>query len=583
VSEQPSSSSPSGRLVVVTPWYPGPEHPSWGASVRSTVGALRDQYPDPLVVHVVARTADDGRPAPEPLREVVDGVDVLRVPVIAGPTMPRARLAELTRDALAPFADELADADVVHVHALMPTGWAVVELIGSRTRVVVTEHGLDLGEVWDDTDSAALCASAVRGSAAVVAVSEVSARELRAHVPEAADRIHTVPPAVDVTRFEPRAGGAATLDRWLHIGLVAGRDEVERLVRAFARWRGRRPTATLEVVGAGEGSALVRDLADELGVADAVMLREPVAPDDVAALFGRVDVLVHLSSAEPMGIAPVEALAAGIPVVATATAEAQRTLDVAQDLWAAWLVPASGDVDDVIAAVDGLEARHRSARPDLVREDLATRFGTEHVARSLGHLLSGEPETDLGADSPVVVAIALHRSSQAAAVRTARDAARRGARAYLVTDDGADVDVDDRVTVLDVAAARYAVPTHRLERLVVDALPRAVLSAARPVARAVGRDAALDVLDERHRSASQWFKRKVGERAVHAHVDPLVLARHVERTWGHLLVGPVLITWGDPRGIPLAAALARANPDAVVVRTVHHDRLVELVDRAPSS
>ncbi|UJP39535.1 glycosyltransferase [Cellulomonas palmilytica] len=573
-----TTSSRPDRLVVVTPWYPTPEHPYWGAFVRETTLALLEQFPDPLVVHVEARVPD----APEvaTTRDVVDGLEVLRVPFVADPTTPRARVAELTREALAPYADELAAAQVVHVHVGMPTGWAVVDLVGERTRVVVSEHASYLNRLWADERTSAMYADTVRGAARFTTVGEDTAQAVRRRYPDVADRVHTVPNPVDVARFEPREETPHRLDRWLYVGNVLESKGVLRLVRAFAAWRERRPDATLTVAGGGADTARAVALADELGVTDAVRFLGRVDPAQIGAVYRDADVLVHLSVSETFGLTAVEALATGLPVVATATRGAQRNLDVAQDLWMAWLVEIGDQVDDVLAAVEGLEARHRSARPALVREDLALRFGPGTIAATLGRTLRGEPEPEIPSDAPVVVAIALHRAVVPGAARIVRDAARRGARAYLVTDGPHAVDVDDRVTVLDVSPARYRVVTHRLERWTVDGVPRVLLGAARPLARAVGREATVDALAERQQGASAWLKRNLGEKAVHAHVDPLVLAGYVERAWGDLLVDPVLVTWGDPRGIPLATRIARANPDALVVRTAHHDVVVDVLGGA---
>ncbi len=574
---EPTSTTRAGRLVVVTPWYPTPENPYWGAFVRATTLALVEQFPDPLVVHAEARPA--GTPDLAATRQVVDGLEILRVPFVADPQTPRAHLAELTRQALEPYADELAAAHVVHVHVGMPTGWAVVDLVGDRTRVVVTEHASYLNRLWADERASQMYARTIRGAAAVTTVGEDTARALRQRYPDRADAIHTVFNPVDVERFVPREEVAGRLDRWLYVGNLLEAKGVLRLVRAFAQWRALRPDATLTVVGGGADEDRMRALAQELGVVDAVRFLGRVAPDRVGDVHRDADVMVHLSTSETFGLAAVEALASGLPVVATATRGGLRNLDVAQDLWMAWLVGIGDDVDDVLAAVHGLEARHRSARPALVREDLARRFGPVGVAARLGRTLRGEPEPELPADAPVVVAIALYRTAVRPAVRVVRDAARRGARAYLVTDDVHAVDLDDRVTVLDVAPVRHRLLTHRLERWAVDGVPRVLLRAARPIARVAGRTESLDRLARRHRRASARFKRRVGEPAVHAHVDPLVLAAYVERTWGDLLVDPVLVTWGDPRGIPLAARLARANPDAVVVESAHHDVVVDVLER----
>ncbi len=566
-----------GRLVVVTPWYPTAENPYGGAFVRETTRALLGAFPDPLVVHVEVR-ALDAAPV-EPSLGVVDGLEVFHLTAPMDPMTPRHRVAELVRDALAPYAPVLAAAAVLHVHVGMPTGWAVLDLVGDRTRVVVSEHASYLNKLWSVPQSEAMYARTVRGAALVTAVGEDTTRAVQQRYPEVADKVHTVPNPVDVERFAPRELPPTNLHRWLYVGNLLEAKGVLRLVRAFAAWHAQRPTATLTVAGGGVDADRVRALADELGVGAAVRLVGRVAPAQVGALYQDADVLVHLSVSETFGLTAVEALASELPVVATATRGGTRTLDVAQDEDMARLVPVGDGVEDVIAAVRELEERRASARPGLVRADLAVRFGTRPVGDVLAAALRGEPVDEPDPDAPLVVAVALHGSALPGAVRVVRDAVRRGARAVLIADGADRLELDRRVQRLDVAPIRAGLLSHRLEGWVLDGVPRALIGATRPVARRAGRERVVDAALQRQQRLSTRWKTAVGGPG-HARIDPGALARVVTREAGPLVAGAALVTWGHVRGRPLAERIAAGSPGAVVVQDADLEVVSRVVQRA---
>lgn len=570
-----ATSARPGRLVVVTPWYPTAANPYWGTFVRETTRALAPQFPDPLVVHLEA--VGDDMPAGT-TRQVEDGLEVLRLRVPAPGALPRAEVATRMRDALAPHADELRQAVAVHAHVGIPAAWGVVDLVGADVPVVVSEHASYLNRVFADERASRMYHETVAGARALTTVGPHLSHVLHRRFADLPTPVRTVPNPVDLTRFEARSEPVHALDRWLYVGNLLEAKGALRLVRAFAAWRAERPTATLTVAGDGVDRPRVEALAAALGVADAVTLLGRVAPEDVPPLYRKADVLVHLSRAETFGLTAVEALASGLPVVATATDGARANLDVAQDTWTAWLVELGDDVEPVLAGVRGLEARLGASRFDLAREDVERRFGTQAVAAALGAVLRGEP-VQVPTDGPLVVALALHTSVLRRASRVVSDAARRGAHAVLVTDWADDVEVDERVEVVEVGPRRRRISTHRLERWTIDGVPRVAVAAARPVSRLVGQERLVDQVDQSARRFGTWWRRAIGERAMHAHLDPLVLARHVLEEHGDRLADPVLVVWGDPRGIPLAARLARAHPDAVVVASASHELVVELLDR----
>lgn len=126
-----------------------------------------------------------------------------------------------------------------------------------------------------------------------------------------AKNLRVVPNAIDVDRFARGAGAGRDIDV-----LFVGRLSIEKGADLVIRAAGRLPQPA-RVVIAGEGAERGRleALAAELGVA--VTFAGWVAKADLPALVGRARVQVVPSRSEAQGMAAVEALAAGTPVIAS--------------------------------------------------------------------------------------------------------------------------------------------------------------------------------------------------------------------------------------------------------------------------
>ena len=178
---------------------------------------------------------------------------------------------------------------------------------------------------------------------------------------------------VDVARLTGRA-----LERWdarvalkleqsaAVIGTAARFDEVKRLdllVRALPAL----PAATLVLIGGGAEGASLRALAARLGVAPRVRFAGEVV--DAARLFRAFDVFAASSRKEGLPLAVIEAMALGLPVVATDIAAHRETLG-----------PSAGLVEATPEAL--------AKRLDEVLTDggLRTRLGAENRTRARSEL-----------------------------------------------------------------------------------------------------------------------------------------------------------------------------------------------------
>jgi glycosyltransferase involved in cell wall biosynthesis len=159
-------------------------------------------------------------------------------------------------------------------------------------------------------------------TATFVCVSEGVAEEMRAHYPDAAERMVTIHNGVDTEAFAPQAHteAARTLRGTLDIG-------EQRLVAAFvAREWGHKglkeaiaalalaPEWDLVVAGGGD-EALYRALADSLGVGENVHWLGVVR--EIQVVYALADAFVLPSSYETFSLVTFEAAASGLPVLAT--------------------------------------------------------------------------------------------------------------------------------------------------------------------------------------------------------------------------------------------------------------------------
>lgn len=95
---------------------------------------------------------------------------------------------------------------------------------------------------------------------------------------------------------------------------------VDVTVRAFALLKARYPQATLTLAGVGSEEGRLRALAAALGI-DGIHFAGRVDPQSMPALLDDADILVNASVVDNQPVSVLEAFAAGLPTVSTATGE----------------------------------------------------------------------------------------------------------------------------------------------------------------------------------------------------------------------------------------------------------------------
>lgn len=212
-----------------------------------------------------------------------------------------------------------AGVDVVHTHNPLPLAYGAVAGRLARAAVVHTKHGANP----DRGRRLLLRRLGGHLAHAYVAVSSATAAVARRNHECPSERLHTIPNGVDLAAFahdeEARAAVRAELgipaDAWV-FGTV-GRLRVEKnfpaLIRAAAPLLG--PRARLVIVGDGVEMPKLVAAAAAAGASAWTVLAG--ARSDVPRILSAFDAFVMSSDTEGLPLGLVEAMAAGLPIVAT--------------------------------------------------------------------------------------------------------------------------------------------------------------------------------------------------------------------------------------------------------------------------
>ena len=207
--------------------------------------------------------------------------------------------------------------DLVHVHGFrVDQGWILPWLAARGLATVYTEHATV--EDWGgalEPGSPDLLASAD----AITCVSDRARESLAALLP-AARRVgitrHIVA-APERSAVVPRATAPGDVVHFVCVARLCTEKGIEPLLRAFAHACERGTAARLTLAGDGPDRDRFEQLAVALGIADRVRFRGRFPHSALGAVLGEADVFVLPSFTEGLPVAMMEAMAHGMPIVAT--------------------------------------------------------------------------------------------------------------------------------------------------------------------------------------------------------------------------------------------------------------------------
>jgi N-acetyl-alpha-D-glucosaminyl L-malate synthase BshA len=251
--------------------------------------------------------------------------------------------------------------DLLHVHYAIPhatTAYLAREMLNGEwpLKVITTLHGTDITLVGQESSFYGITKFSIEQSDAVTAVSTYLHNETyRAFGCNTCD-IRVIPNFVNLQEY--RAGDPSCRERLAppghklitHVSNFREVKRVKDVIRVFARIQLAMP-ATLIMIGDGPDRVDAENEARDLGVSGHVQFLGRL--DSVASLLKGSDLFILPSQTESFGLAALEAMACGAPVVATRAGGLPEVID--------------DGINGILEPVGSVEAMGRRA-VELLRE-----------------------------------------------------------------------------------------------------------------------------------------------------------------------------------------------------------------------
>lgn len=243
---------------------------------------------------------------------------------------------------------------IIHAHYALPNAISALlarEIVGNKVKVITTLHGTDITIWGKDPSLRPVLRYGLERSNAITAVSHSLKKETMNSL-NLARPIEVIYNFVDTRLYKRnpdedlRAKLAPRGEKIiLHVSNFRPVKRVPDLLRAFANLSKEKNDCLLLLVGEGVERVKAETMADELGIRERVMFLGTWI--DLVPLFSVADLFVLPSEKESFGLAALEAMACGVPVVATKTGGLPEIVEHGKT---GFLVPV-GDVRELTSAI----------------------------------------------------------------------------------------------------------------------------------------------------------------------------------------------------------------------------------------
>lgn len=274
------------------------------------------------------------------------------------------------------------DPSILHAHFF--AGAAAVPELATRLGIpfVITEHTSRLAaknaERYVSRQGIDIMKDVFAHAAGVFFVGEEQLRS--ANRLGATGTFDVIPNPVDTSLFSAKAVPSRTF-RIVTIGHLNKRKRQDLLIEALADVTKEYPTASVDIIGGGEQSRTLKRMVRDLGLQRSVTLHGWTQREEIAKILQDASLYVHTSKRESFGVAIVEALLSGTPVVALrcggVTEELHESVGVTVDTTEASTLAAS-----IVDALRRLESG-TFATPGEIGTWASERYGSEAVAAAV--------------------------------------------------------------------------------------------------------------------------------------------------------------------------------------------------------
>jgi glycosyltransferase involved in cell wall biosynthesis len=372
----------SVKVLFITTWYPTKKQPVSGVFVREHAKAVR-LCNDVVVLHCVVKNSNlKGlwRIEQDTDESINEGIPTWRV---CRRRLPIRIISyfNFIWSILRGFRHIVSTGfrpDIIHAH-IYEAGVPAI-LIGKlyNIPVVITEHNTAFPRRLLSGNAILKAKFAFRQAQFVFPVSSALQKAIEGYGIRARFRI--LPNVVDTSVFYPsqKAKEVSNPKRILFAGLLVPIKGIPYLLKALAQLNRQRGDWQLDIVGDGPSRIEYEHLAQQLGISYKVIFNKTKSKKEVAEFMRQADLFVLPSLAETFSVGTAEALATGIPVLATRSGGPEEFVTEERGL----LIP-PGNTEALFKGLDYMLNNLERFNTEQISHYATEHFSPERVGKQL--------------------------------------------------------------------------------------------------------------------------------------------------------------------------------------------------------
>ena len=213
--------------------------------------------------------------------------------------------------------------DIIHVHYAIPhatSAWLAKQILGDHAKwipLITTLHGTDITVVGNDPSYFKIVEFSINSSDGVTTVSN-ALKQITFDQFKLKQNIEVIPNFIDINQFSVKNRiNRKQEDKKVitHVSNFRPVKQVEKVIEIFCKILDRYPDSILNMVGDGPKRSTAEKITDKLKIKDHVHFFGELDLDSVISVLKRTDVFLLPSEFESFGVAALEAMSCGVPVI----------------------------------------------------------------------------------------------------------------------------------------------------------------------------------------------------------------------------------------------------------------------------
>lgn len=279
-----------------------------------------------------------------------------------------------TEELLRDYIKSYGKPDVIHAHVALSTGEASM-LVKKKYDIpyLITEHSTYVMRGEYSLEKEAILKLVYKQSVRPIAVGE----KLKQVVEKLGEqKVLVVPNVVDTSRF--KKSKSRDPYKMININTLAKKKRVDDLIKSFGIVQRKFNNAELHIVGDGPERSNLEKLTEKLQLSKNVVFHGSIPHGEINSLIEGKGILVSASEYETFGVTLIEAMAKGLPVVATRCGGPEDFVNKENGV-----LSEVGDVDGISAAIIGVIENYAIYSSDNIANFVELNFGKQSIAKKL--------------------------------------------------------------------------------------------------------------------------------------------------------------------------------------------------------